>query len=160
MSSSSKQKRKEHVQRQLEKQAFVKAQAALRPKTEFLCPVEFRNSIPAPAADPKLLKIQQDAGQLTAYRNTSLVQGYVGKLHAAKDVGGFFGFRLWLVVVHVRSECFRHARDEGRRCQFWRLPARWCRVEEREAPGSWRLSRHPRGPAFSLSPPPSTRRAA
>ena len=87
MSTSSKQKRKEHVQRQLDKQAFDKAQAALRPATEFLCPVEFRNSLPAPAADPKLVKIQQDAGQLTAYRNTSLVQGYVGKLHAAKDVG-------------------------------------------------------------------------
>ena len=75
------------MQHHLEKQAFAKGQAALRPGTEFLCPLEFRNTLPPPASDPKLVKIQQDAGQLTTYRNTSLVQGYVGKLHARKDVG-------------------------------------------------------------------------
>ena len=82
-------KRKDHVQRQLEKHDFIKAQQKLRPPgSDFLCPIlEFTNTLPPPPFDPKFLRMRQGRSRLTRYRPTSLEGTYAGRLHATKDVG-------------------------------------------------------------------------
>eukprot|EP00897_Mesotaenium_endlicherianum_P004164 jgi/Mesen1/3776/ME000205S03037 len=57
-----------------------------RPST-FVCKVRFRNDLPEPASQLKLLQINQDRDRYTKYSVTSLEKKYKYKLHVEPDLG-------------------------------------------------------------------------
>ncbi|OIV89932.1 hypothetical protein TanjilG_00448 [Lupinus angustifolius] len=59
----------------------------LKKPTTFLCKMKFRNELPDPSAQPKLMAFKKDKDQYTEYRITSLEKMYKPKLFVEPDLG-------------------------------------------------------------------------
>ncbi|XP_010934933.4 protein PAF1 homolog isoform X2 [Elaeis guineensis] len=59
----------------------------LKKPTTFLCKMKFRNELPDPTAQPKLLAINTDKDRYTRYTITSLEKMYKPKLYVEQDLG-------------------------------------------------------------------------
>ncbi|MED6193586.1 Protein PAF1 [Stylosanthes scabra] len=59
----------------------------LKKPTTFLCKMKFRNELPDPSAQPKLMAFKRDKDQYTKYTITSLEKMYKPKLFVEPDVG-------------------------------------------------------------------------
>ncbi|KAI4329202.1 hypothetical protein L6164_021492 [Bauhinia variegata] len=59
----------------------------LRKPTTFLCKLRFRNELPDPSAQPKLMAFKKDKDQYTKYTITSLEKMYKPKLFVEPDLG-------------------------------------------------------------------------
>lgn len=59
----------------------------LKKPTTFLCKLKFRNELPDPSAQPKLMSMKRDKDQYSKYTITSLEKTYKPKLFVEPDVG-------------------------------------------------------------------------
>ncbi|KAJ8535905.1 hypothetical protein K7X08_034306 [Anisodus acutangulus] len=59
----------------------------LKKPTTFLCKLKFRNELPDPTAQPKLLKLRRDPDRFTKYQITSLEKNHKPELYVEPDLG-------------------------------------------------------------------------
>ncbi|KAH0992431.1 hypothetical protein GBA52_003914 [Prunus armeniaca] len=59
----------------------------LKKPTTFVCKLKFRNELPDPSAQPKLMSLKKDKDQYTKYTITSLEKTYKPKLFVEPDLG-------------------------------------------------------------------------
>ncbi|MBA0829829.1 hypothetical protein Goarm_014407 [Gossypium armourianum] len=59
----------------------------LKKPTTFLCKLKFRNELPDPSAQPKLMSLKKDKDRFTKYTITSLEKMYKPKLFVEPDLG-------------------------------------------------------------------------
>ncbi|KAF5726857.1 hypothetical protein HS088_TW22G00541 [Tripterygium wilfordii] len=59
----------------------------LKKPTTFLCKLKFRNELPDPMAQPKLMSLKKDKDRFTKYTITSLEKNYKPKLFVEQDLG-------------------------------------------------------------------------
>ncbi|KAJ7951710.1 RNA polymerase II-associated, Paf1 [Quillaja saponaria] len=59
----------------------------LKKPTTFLCKLKFRNELPDPSAQPKLMTIKKDKDRYTKYKITSLEKMYEPQLYVEPDLG-------------------------------------------------------------------------
>ncbi|KAJ7567426.1 hypothetical protein O6H91_02G146400 [Diphasiastrum complanatum] len=79
-----------HRDSRAEKKAVVppeRMENRLKRHSTFLCKIKFRNELPDPASQPKLLQINTDKDQYTKYMVTSLEKNYKHKLCVEPDLG-------------------------------------------------------------------------
>ncbi|XP_044487061.1 protein PAF1 homolog [Mangifera indica] len=59
----------------------------LKKPTTFLCKLKFRNELPDPSAQPKLMTLKKDKDRFTRYTITSLEKNYKPQLYVEPDLG-------------------------------------------------------------------------
>lgn len=59
----------------------------LKKPTTFLCKLKFRNELPDPSAQPKLMALKKDKDRFTRYTISSLEKNYKPQLHVEPDLG-------------------------------------------------------------------------
>ncbi|XP_031255760.1 protein PAF1 homolog [Pistacia vera] len=59
----------------------------LKKPTTFLCKLKFRNELPDPSAQPKLMALKKDKDRFTRYTITSLEKNYKPQLYVEPDLG-------------------------------------------------------------------------
>lgn len=59
----------------------------LKKPTTFLCKLKFRNELPEPSAQPKLMALKKDKDRFTRYTFSSLEKNYKPQLHVEPDLG-------------------------------------------------------------------------
>ncbi|KAK9923475.1 hypothetical protein M0R45_031892 [Rubus argutus] len=64
-----------------------RAENRLKKPTTFVCKLKFRNELPDPSAQPKLMSMKKDKDQYTKYTITSLEKTYKPKLFVEPDLG-------------------------------------------------------------------------
>ncbi|XP_062008486.1 protein PAF1 homolog [Rosa rugosa] len=64
-----------------------RAENRLKKPTTFVCKLKFRNELPDPSAQPKLMSMKKDKDQYTKYTITSLEKNYKPKLFVEPDLG-------------------------------------------------------------------------
>ncbi|CAN1168347.1 Protein PAF1 homolog [Linum perenne] len=80
----------------------------LKKPTTFLCKLKFRNELPDPSAQPKIMTLKKDEDRFTKYRITSLEKMYKPKLYVEPDLGipldlldlSVYKFVLYTIKVH------------------------------------------------------------
>ncbi|KAB5574282.1 hypothetical protein DKX38_001476 [Salix brachista] len=64
-----------------------RAENRLKKPTTFLCKLKFRNELPDPSAQPKLMPLKRDKDRFTKYTITSLEKMYKPQLYVEPDLG-------------------------------------------------------------------------
>ena len=82
-----KEGRKEHIKRVLAEKKAEEILNKMRGDSEFICDVQFRNTLPDIPCDPKFVRYDFPEGLFTKYETTSLERMHIPVIHIGQDLG-------------------------------------------------------------------------